>query len=299
MTSTFRLSVVVGVQHATANLPDILRALRPEAYPDVEFLFCHTTADPDGPALVGSARNVRAILGAPGSLIPHLWRDGILAASGERVATTTAHCVPAEDWVDTLLAADLDGAAIGGSIDNAAQAGAKAEAIYLLRYSSFAPPQARRVVHDLAADNAVYRRADILRHRALLGRGFWEPSFHDRFRAAGMRIEIDPRLRVILRNQYTALQFIHQRLAHGREFGFARGITQPKMLRLLLVLAAPAVFLILLLRILGAAKRNRLLRRRLVRAWFWLPVFTAAWATGEAWGYAASLAYRQPEGTDL
>ncbi len=101
-----KLSVIVGVQHASGNLPGMLRALRPESHPDVEFLFCHGDADPDVPSLIGSAPNVRAVASFADSLIPEMWRDGLRAATGTHAATTTAHCVPREDWVRRFAGCD-------------------------------------------------------------------------------------------------------------------------------------------------------------------------------------------------
>ena len=120
-----KLSIVVAVQHAQSNLPEIVRTLRPASYPEVEFLFCHTLADPDVPSLLGDQGNVRARCSSQGSLIPHLWRDGILAARGDLVATTTAHCIPDADWVEKLLSADLDNAARGGAIEGDPEADAR------------------------------------------------------------------------------------------------------------------------------------------------------------------------------
>jgi hypothetical protein len=218
-----KLSIIVGVQHAQDNLPDIARALRPAARAEVELIFCHTPADPDVAVLVGNEGQVGIVCCPEGSLIPHLWRDGILTARGERVGTTTAHCIPAADWVDALLAADLGRTAVlAGTIENDPAADAKGRAIFLQRYAAFSPPQEKHEVHDPAADNALYRRTDLLRHRDLLQRGFWEPSFHKRFRAEGLHLALDPSLRVIHRNRYTARQYMGQRLAHGREFGFTR-----------------------------------------------------------------------------
>src|SRR5262249_44016743 len=238
----------------------------------------------------GREGHVRVLRGADGSVIPHLWRDGILAARGERVATTTAHCVPAADWVEALLAADLgQPAVLGGTIENDPRSDARGCAIFLQRYSAFAPPQTRHDIRDPAADNALYRRADLLRHRDLLARGFWEPSVHDRFRAEGLRLALDPNLRVIHRNRYGAGQFIRQRLAHGREFGFARASARPSAQRLLLLFLAPAVFPLLLGRILRRALAVPALRKQLAAAWFWLPVFLLAWVAGETRGYLAAV----------
>ncbi len=292
-TPPVKLSIVVAVQHAERNLPEIMRALQPASHPEVEFLLCHTPADPDEPLLVSDQDNVRVLYSHQGSLIPHLWRDGILAAQGDLVATTTAHCIPAPDWVEKLLGADLSGVALGGTIENDPEADARSKAIFLLRYAAYAPPQAKREVHELAADNAVYRRADLLRHKDLLQRGFWEPSFHSRFRAEGLRLELDPRLKVMHRNRYSARQFIGQRLSHGREFGFTRARHRPFLQRAVLTLLAPGVFLVLLGRILLAARRKPELHNQLATGSFWLAIFTLAWVAGEASGYCTSLGARQ------
>jgi hypothetical protein len=283
------LSIIVGVQHAQKNVAEIVRTVAPALHPQVELLFCHTAADPDVPVLVGSQGQIRLISGPAGSLIPHLWRDGILVARGERVATTTAHCIPTEGWVEALIAADLDNAAYGGIIENDANADAKARAIFLLRYSAFAPPETKRDVRELAADNALYRRSDLLRHKDLLQWGFWEPSFHSRFHAEGIRLILDPTLRVVHRNRYSAREFIAQRFAHGQEFGLARARTQSFLRSLLLILLAPCIFAVLINRIVSASRRKSELRKQLKGAWIWLAVFTLAWTVGETSGYVTSI----------
>jgi hypothetical protein len=209
------------------------------------------------------------------------------------VATTTAHCVPGSDWVETLLSADLDGAAIGGVVENDPEADARAKAIFLLRYAAYAPPQKNREVQDFAADNAIYRRADLLRHVELMQRGFWEPSFHERLRLEGVRLQLNPRLKVIHRNRYSAQEIVAQRFAHGREFGLRRASRLPLWQRALLVASAPAVFPLLLGRIFRNTRKNPALRKDLLVGCLWLPVFTLAWVLGETRGYIASLGTRQ------
>jgi len=289
MNQGIMLSIIVGVQHAQQNVAEIVQAVAPTLHPQVELLFCHTAGDPDVPALVGSQGQIRLISGPAGSLIPHLWRDGILAASGERVATTTAHCIPSVGWVEALIAADLKDAAYGGIIENDPNADAKARAIFLLRYSAFAPPETKHDVRELAADNALYRRSDLLRHKDLLQCGFWEPSFHSRFQAEGIRLILDPRLRVMHRNRYSAREFIAQRFAHGQEFGLARARTQSFLRSLVLILLAPCIFAVLINRIASASRRKSELRKQLKGAWIWLGVFTLAWTAGETFGYVTGI----------
>jgi hypothetical protein len=284
------LSIVVAVQHAQGNLVDIMAALRPEAYPEIEFIFCHTPAESRMRELIGCGENVRVLCGPAGTLIPEMWRDGILAARGERVATTTAHCIPHVDWVERLVAAKLDDAvAVGGLIENAFDSDAKGWAIHMLRYAAFTPPEPARETQDLAADNALYSRHAIVRHADLLARGFWEPSFHARFRAEGLSLKLEPALRVTHRNRYTAAQFAAQRLGHGYEFGRTRGNAVPWRKRLLLMLLSPGVPIVLMRRILAAGREKPTLGHHLPRASLWLMAFLLSWSLGEAAGYFTSL----------
>lgn len=287
------LSVIVAVQGAEQNLPEIARALACERYPEVEFLVCHAGADPEALRPLASRANVRVLASPPGSLIPQLWRDGILAARHATVAVTTAHCIPDEDWVDSLLLADLrDLAGIGGVIDNHPDSDAKGWAIFLQRYVPYATPQEARRVSEIAADNAAYRRAEIVRHADLLQGGFWEPSFHARFRADGLGLALEPRLRVRHRNRYGAWDFFGQRFAHGREFGLARAAPLPALKRWLLLAASPLLPLVFLRKILARAMRHPGCRRQIPRAAPWLLFFLLGWGLGEARGYLESIARR-------
>ena len=284
------LSVIIAVQMAQQNLPEIMRRLACERHPEVEFLVCYADADPDVPHLLANQRNIRVLQGLPGSLIPHLWRDGLLAAHHAAVAITTAHCIPDEHWLQCLLQADLQGVAgIGGVIENHPDSDAKGWAIFFLRYVAYAPPQAARQVEEIAADNAVYRRADILQHRDLLQQGFWEPSFHARFRAAGLALALEPRLRVIHHNRYGARQFFGQRFAHGREFGLARAARLSWFKRVLLIALSPLLPLVFLRKIVAAAKGQPQYRSQLRRAFPWLLFFLCGWGLGEARGYMESM----------
>ena len=223
MKPVVQLSIVIAVQNAQENLPDILSHLDPARHPDVEFLFCSTSADPDTQRQTAGHENVHVLSRPADSLIPHLWREGILACHADKVALTTAHCIPDNDWVDHLKCISLTtNPATGGVIYNDDASDAKSWAIYLLRYISYSPQPTKMQVAEIAADNAVYDRKHVLQHTDLLEKGFWEPSFHRRFRQAGMMLTLNPELRVIHRNQYTVGQFFKQRLAHGKTFGLDR-----------------------------------------------------------------------------
>ena len=285
-----KLSIVVANQHAQANLPDIVAALEPDVHPNVQFIFCHAAAAPDARGDAAGEGNVVDLYGGAQALIPHLWRDGIRAATGTWVATTTAHCIPARDWVARLEAhVDDPAAAIGGVLANDAGATPFAWAIYLLRYTAFAAPQAAGAVTDVAADNATYRRSLIVGHDDLLAEGFWEPAFHARLRAAGYVLRLDPALTVTHLNRYRAGEFFRQRLAHGRQFGLQRAAAWPRARRFAMLLASPLIPLVLLRKIVGTARRHPVCSPHVLPAAGWLFFFASAWGIGEAMGYWTAL----------
>jgi hypothetical protein len=289
MTPACRLSVVIAVQHGEQNLAAIMHRLEPDLHPDVEFLFCATDADPGTAERVAGFENVNVSTWPAGSLIPELWREGISAARSETIALGTAHCIPAADWVNKLLRTDMTSTpGIGGMIVNDEASDARDWAIYLLRYISFSPPQETGQRAEIAADNAIYRRKNILEHPDLLKKGFWEPSFHARFRDAGMMLEFDPELRVVHRNRYTTRQFFSQRLAHGRAFGLARAEQLSTGKRILLIALSPLLPIVFMAKIVTGVLRRGGYTSRLLLAFPWLLVFLLGWGLGEAKGYLAA-----------
>lgn len=269
------LSIVIAVKDGEANLPAMLAAVPRRT--DVELIV----------AVAGrlSARLEARIVEAPAdALVPHLWRDGILAARAPRVALTTGSFVPDAGWVDALLAAPLD-AGVGGVIENDPQSDALNWAVYFLRYNAFAPPQRGGPVAEIAADNALYDRAAVLAEADLLANGFWEPGFHQRFRAAGRSLRLDPGLEVVHHGLAPASEFVRARHAHGRHYGRDRVGGKSRGAALAMLLASPLVPAVTLGRIVRRVGRHRRYRAPLVRALPWLTAFALAWSVGEAHGY--------------
>jgi hypothetical protein len=279
-----KLSIVVAVRDGAANVPALLAALR-DRTGDTEVILCCA-----GPCIAGEDNAALRFSLSAETLVPSLWSEGILRARGNRVALTTAEFVPAGDWLERLHAADLDRwVGVGGTIDNEPAASARNWAIFFLRYSAFAPPLPAGDTEEIAADNAVYDRAAILEHPDLLRQGFWEPSFHRRFRAAGKRLALDPNLVVVHHGTVSGRSFARQRHLHGRAYGIERAGQASVVRNLLLLLSSPLVPPLLLARILARIVRRPRYRARLFTAFPWLVRFTFAWATGEAGGYASTL----------
>ena len=285
------LSIVIAVKDGESNLPALLKALEPRTH-DIEVILCCAGQIPAGAA----QQNVIAVARPADTLIPHLWSEGISRARGTAVALTTSQFVPREDWFARLRMADLQqSVGIGGAIESDPSASARNWAIFFLRYSAFAPPLRAGEIDEIAADNAVYDRAAIMEHPDLLHQGFWEPSFHRRFRAAGRLLMLDPDLVVIHHGTVSSGSFARQRYLHGRAYGIERAERGRAARNLMLLISSPLVTPLLLARIVSRIARRPAYRAKLLPAFPWLVRFTFAWAAGEAGGYFATLRRRYRE----
>lgn len=277
-----KLSIVIAVKDGSDNLPELLAAL-----PNAEVILACAGSAPPVP------EGATSFSLPDDTLAPNLWSEGIRRASGRAVALTTTQFVPDANWLARLKAADVDRwAGVGGAIANDPRAAARNWAIFFLRYSAFAPPLAAGETEEIAADNAVYDRDAIMQHPDLLDEGFWEPSFHRRFRAAGRKLSIDPAMIVVHHGTVPAESFAQQRYLHGRAYGIERAERGGPARNLLLLLSSPLVPLLLLVRIVSRIAKKPAYRSKLLVAFPFLLRFTLAWAGGEAGGYASTLARR-------
>lgn len=278
-----RLTIVIAVKGGDANLTSILQHLATADADAVEVLFC--VAGP-APQALRSGAGFRLIQADAGDLVPHLWRDGFLAARADRVALTTAQFTPPPGWVEGLLAADLDRwAGVGGPIENDAENNPVRWAVYFLRYWKFAPPVRFGPVDEIAADNAVYRRAEVMKYPDLLASGFWEPSFHARFRTDGQGLCLDERLISRYHGHDGVGAFARLRFAHGREYAVTRGRGRSRGAAVAYLAATPLLPPLLLARIGSKAVQRGPLLAHMVLALPWLLLFVSAWSLGEAAGY--------------
>lgn len=284
------LSIVVAVQGGAHRLPEVLEALSAQRTPDVEVLVCHTGEESSVPGHCEAYPWVRRIAAPRDTLTPYLWRDGIDAARGRRVALTIVHCQAGPDWVRRLLHADVERfSAVGGALENEAGSDALGWAIFLLRYRRYAPPFEPRETTDLPGDNVVYDREALLPHAAAYREGFWEPEIHALLAQEGRRLRLDPELGVTHANGYDTSGFARQRFRHGIRFGMDRARAMSPLRRLVQLVAAPAVPLIFGLKIVRDVRSRPHLRPHLMGALPRLCLFLVAWAAGEAWGTAKAV----------
>jgi hypothetical protein len=290
------LSIVLAVDGAHENLPLIMASLATAGDRATEIVVCHDEHDRTTVQSLGDdGPPARLIAVRSGSRIPEMWRDGILAASADWVATLSTHVVPDPQWLARafeIIAQRASCTAVGGSIVLSEPAIHRDRAIHWLRYLRYTPPISASTRAEPAADNALYRRAAILEEQDLLAEGFWEPSFHARFRAKGGVLAIDPELRAVHSNRYSTRAFCRQRLAHGRAFGHGRAAGRRLPARLALLLMSPLLPGVFLAKLSLAAVKHPFGRRTLFAALPWLLTYLAAWGIGESMGYLDALTGR-------
>ncbi len=293
-----RLSVVLAVQEGAHRLDAVLTALAADLPSGVEVLVVWP-GDDDAVArqverLTPPERTWLRPLPAPaGALVPALWTHGIERATAPRVALTIVHCVPVAGWLQRLVDIDLSRwAGVGGPIDQRPGSDALGWAIYLQRYAPFASscsPDALGEVPEIAGDNALYDRAALDAVSGSWDDGFWEPAVHAALRAGGARLAMDPGLRVLHHNGYSARGFCSQRLRHGYRFGRDRALGFRTVTAIAYAAASPAVPLLFGRKVLVRALGLRGARAQLPGALPWLAVFIAAWSLGEISGAHAAL----------
>jgi glycosyltransferase involved in cell wall biosynthesis len=290
MSAGLDLSIVMGTISAARNIDAALETIA-AATRGLTAEILVDDASLDGTADRASRHGASVVAHPHGALVPHLWAAGIRRARGHVIAVTTGHTTVGRGWAEALAAPlarpDVGGA--GGPLRLAPHASGVDAGVFFLRYAQFLPSVLGEgpIAGELAADNAAYRRDDLLRDPATLADGFWELGFHKLLRARGLALWGVAAAVAEFGRAYPFATIAHHRFAHGRAFGAERvalGSKRPWQL----VLGAPLVPGLLTMRAASRALADREHRARFVGA---LPVTLAlasAWAVGEAVGAASA-----------
>jgi hypothetical protein len=207
--------------------------------------------------------------------IPQLRRDAVRAARAPRIAITEDHCLFPDDWLAGMTSPDDD--VRGGGVSNGLRS-YTGWAQYFTRYHAFLPPVGKGATRHLPGNSASYpRRAFEL---SSIDDGFWEAEFNGDLLRKGVRFFSDPALTVEQRQRRGWLEFALLRYQHGRCYG---GRREGSKLRLLVL--APLIPLVLLLRMARAAARKPGYRGRFAVALPLIAFYVLAWSAGEIAGY--------------
>jgi hypothetical protein len=233
---------------------------------------------------VSAFPGVRTISVPPGPLVPALWARGLESSRGTFVAFSIGQCRVSSQWAHEMIAAmkpAVGGA--GGAFALASDSRPFVAGWFFLRYSNYIEGRwtAGPVAGEIAGDNAMYRRSDLMTAGTPAG-GFWEIKVHPQLRLAGLSLVAVAGATAVVLDAPAPGRALRERFEHGRHFGASR-VTSAAM-RVRLIAAAPLVPAVLLARITRRVWPLAHYRPAFGRALPWLCLFAVAWALGEAVG---------------
>jgi glycosyltransferase involved in cell wall biosynthesis len=283
------LSIVIGAQNVRSTITPCLQSLLSQVGDQsIEIIVVDDSSD--GTTEIVASQFPTAILmrSQQQQLIPHLWGIGIKQATAPIIAITTAHCIPAPNWINNILAttdSENTAAGWGGVILPPSNLSPRDWAVYFSRYSAFMPPVNAGTVTEIAGDNAIYRKVALDLCWKQPQQGFWETLFHHELRQHGKTLYLAPTVEVCLGETQNSWDFCQSRLRHGYHYGSTRPETT-WLMRLIRIGAAPMLMPFLVLRI-----GQRIVQHRpdwlpiYLLALPWLVIFLSAWSLGEVQGY--------------
>jgi len=191
---------------------------------------------------------VRFVQLAQRETVPQLRRIGVENARGAIVAVIEEHCVAADNWLATLVAAfSPKHVAVGGPIFF--RGGRRRDWItYFIEYNSYLPPWPEGDAWKLADANVGYRRETLNANLELLSAGYWEATLHHKLLSEGAKFRSVPGLIVYHRGPFDYGYYLRQRYLFSRAFAGARRANLSAAKRAVYLLAAPAIPFVLLAR---------------------------------------------------
>ena len=278
------LSVIVGCLDGASTIRDCLTALQAAcAGIDAEILVADASADDTARIARESLPEARVLSLPVGTLVPSLWGAGLREAQGRVVAFTIAQCVVNPGWARALLDGIRSGATgVGGRLDVRSGTSATGRATFYLRYSAWlSVPDGP--AEEIPGDNAAYDHAALRSVRDSNGAPFWEVEAHARFRAAGRRLVVHPGATAWFADDTALGTMAARRFAHGRHSGAFR-VRSGIRTRWQMVLGAPLVPFVVLVRVATRVARAPGHRAGFASSAGAFLVLAAAWAAGEAIG---------------
>ena len=237
------VSIVIASTDENGAILECLEALdRQIEPPDHEILVVGRAGCNGREALQRRFPLVRIIERRAGTPISRLRAEGIAQAGGRIVAVTEDHCLPAPDWLKTIVEIHAAGCVVmGGEVENVCTASLMDRASFLCEYGRFIAPLQPGPVSDLAASNVAYDRRLLNHFESEWRDGYYETRLHARMRRAGIALHCDPRLRVRHMQSFALREFLRARFTDSRTFAANRVRHWPRALRWAYALATPLI----------------------------------------------------------
>lgn len=281
-----QLSVVIASVNGKAWILECLAQLEQQSVREsLEVIVCDRLGDDTAEAVRCRFPWVHVECAPHHTSIPALRWRGMKCARAEIVAVLEDHCLAPPHWAESVLQAhQKDFAVIGGPIENDSRGSLFDWAFFLIEYAALMPPASAGEVSALPGGNISFKKSvlplDDDRFASL-----WENHLIDALRRAGVKTYLDPAMKILHRNPFTAREFIRQRYWFSRSIAAMRLEAANGVRRLLHAVAALLVLPVLLpwrlARTVWAKRRHR---REMLPALPMIIGFLVCGALGEAAG---------------
>jgi hypothetical protein len=213
---------------------------------------------------------------------------GLSLARGRLIAMTEDHAVPASDWCQRILEAHRQPfAAIGGAIDNHVDRPLN-WALYYCDFGRYGSPLEAGQAEYVSDVNVSYKRSALEKINPVWREVYHETTVHWTLKSRGEAVFLDPRM--VVHQQRPPISFrnaMKERIEWGRVFAETRAARCGLTARALYTVAAPALPVLLLARILRHMARQRRTLKQIATALPLALCLLVAWSLGEMIGYLA------------
>lgn len=284
----YSLTVVLVVAHPDDTPTAVLKSLAAQSgHPAFELIVVDGRSDVSAHDCRFGPPDVKR-LSRPGCNMPRLKSEGLAVSSGEIVAFLEPKGVPDQNWVTAILRSFEQGFvdALGGCVEFNATRSTANLAAFLFEYSAFGRGSIEKGhTSDLPGNNMAFRRdAFVLSCQDILKKhGLNKPFCQSRLTECGADIRLTTDLCIALETRHRLWPLLTSRYAFARCFSGVRREQASKLKRFMLVIAAPALPLIVVCKRVPAIRHLKGAVRR-PDVFLALLALSIAWALGEVVG---------------
>lgn len=291
-----RLSVVIASWSGKEALTRCLESVMPQAGA-AEVIVAFRGISDVGVALGSRFPGVRFVRGPVDASVFLLRSLGVHETRGRLIAMLEDHSAVCAGWAEAILVAHSAGNKIcGGPIENDADCRSYDWALYFAEYGIYMPPIPSGPMSILSGVNIAYDRETLLSCRRVWESVFYETDVNAALASAGHKLYMLSEACVTSRLRMPMREAMEHLFIGGIHFGDFRKAQSGPLARRLWVIAAPAVPLVLLSRIIRLTVVRRPARViQIIRALPYLLLLLGAWSAGEATSYAHATAHRVSE----
>jgi hypothetical protein len=286
---TCEITIIVASAEGVETLSECVAAHRRSCVGiDAQIIVVDASPDHVAASICAQYPEVQLLTMPEGTLVPMLWGVGLRAARGRVVAFSIGQCIVDRTWARAMLDGIAAGASgVGGRFDLRRGSDATVRATFYLRYSAWLAA-ASGPAREIAGDNAAYDHDSLRVAQSKQDAGFWEVDVHACFRELGKELVLVDDATARFGGRMTLGAMASRRFAHGKHSGAFR-VEQGIRTRWQMLLGAPLVPGVLLLRVARRVARNPGHWPRFISSSGAFFVLATAWAAGEAIGALTAL----------